>query len=145
MGIHPQGVDWDNDGKVDLIAGDCDGAVWFFRNKGTCNKTELDLGVRVKAGNSYIGYTHLFEDLFGTTRVQARKAKVRVCDWNKDDLHDLIIAHVRGQSLLYINTGKTGDPVFNKPEVIKPSEGPLPLLPSTCVVDWNLDGKLTCL
>jgi hypothetical protein len=141
MGIHPHGVDWNDDGKVDLIAGDCNGNVWFFRNTGTCHEPELDRGVKVKAGKSDIGYTNVLEDLFGSTRLRARKAKVSVTDWNKDGLHDLIITHVRGQSLLYLNTGKRGQPVFNAPEVIKPSQGPFPLLPSTCVVDWNLDGK----
>ena len=47
-------MDYNNDGKTDLIAGDSKGQVWIFLNVGTRDKPELAKGVRIKAGGKPI-------------------------------------------------------------------------------------------
>ena len=42
-------MDWNNDGKKDLISGDCHGNIWTFINIGSDKSPELARGVRVKA------------------------------------------------------------------------------------------------
>jgi hypothetical protein len=49
----PRAVDWDGDGKTDLLVG-AGGAVWFYRNAGTAQKPAFAAGVRLQAGGSDI-------------------------------------------------------------------------------------------
>jgi hypothetical protein len=43
-------VDWDDDGRVDLLAGDSDGFVWLFRNTTGALAPVFAPGVRLMAG-----------------------------------------------------------------------------------------------
>ena len=138
-------MDWNNDGKKDLISGDTKGQVWVFLNKGTDEAPELAAGVRVEAYGGPIvaaqyakgGSASNAQDLMG------KYSKLHYGDWNADGLKDLLIGQTgksEGNVLFYKNIGTDDAPKFAKP---KPLELPGQKMsrPSPYVVDWDRDGK----
>jgi hypothetical protein len=145
-------VDHDDDGKIDLVAGDESGAVWFFRNVGTSSKPKLAAGIKVESNgvpisapqNKYTvenGVYKVTETIAGSSPLAASYSKIELTDWNEDGLTDMLVGHSKGHFLLYYNTGKKGKPTFGPPSVIEPKDGSFPSRPSPHVVDWNNDGK----
>ncbi len=144
-------MDWGNDGKLDLIAGDASGHVWFFKNIGTAKAPKLAAGVPLKAGGKPIvgvapkyekgsdGTYHLVPN---TNHVMGIYSKIHVADWNGDGLKDLLV----GQDgpgghdlLLYLNRGTPSAPDLGLPTALELPEPRLPR-PSPYVVDWDGDG-----
>jgi hypothetical protein len=131
VGAYPQGVDWDNDGKLDLIAGDSSGHVWFFRNIGTAKDPKLAAGVLLKAGGKPIvgvapnyakGSDGNYSLVPNTNALMGIYSKIHVGDWNGDGLKDLLVGQdgPAGQSLvLYLNRGTLSEPVLSAPTVLE--------------------------
>jgi hypothetical protein len=149
-------VDWNDDGRKDIVAGDTQGAVWFFHNSGTDAGPQLDKGVQIEAKGEPIrgarriyervdGKTQLKETIAGSSELADKYSKLHVADWNADGLRDILVGHSKGEFLLYLNTGKKGVPSFGDPATIRPSTGTFPSRPSPYLVDWNGDDKLDLL
>lgn len=79
----PHVVDWDSDGKRDLLVGSGAGTVWWFRNAGTDGKLELAEGVPLIGGGSM--------EAVGTSRRSGGRSKPVAVDWNSDGLLDLVV------------------------------------------------------
>jgi hypothetical protein len=117
-------VDWNADGKKDLVVGCGPGNVYVFLNVGTDDKPEFD-GTFTKI------------DVKGAATVPS------VGDLNGDKKKDLVVGLKDGKLLVFINTGLDAEPKFGEPKVLwetpKRPTYPLPAVP--CVVDWDGDGK----
>ncbi|MDO8587428.1 MAG: FG-GAP-like repeat-containing protein [Armatimonadota bacterium] len=128
-------ADWNEDGKLDLIASDTDGFVWFFRN--TTNSLfpvfapgeklmADDKAVRVYAEDNWGGY-----------------ARADVADWNNDGRKDLLVADGRGWLTLYLNVGSASGPLLGAGTRVfannKPIDGSGRCTVLVC--DWDNDGK----
>lgn len=143
-------MDWDNDGKKDLIAGDTRGNVTLFLNVGTKEKPELAEGKPVEAdGKPITRDNHPLADTY---------TKLHMADWDGDGLRDLLVGHSY-TIIMYKNVGTQSAPRFRAPTLIEapePSDPPtprrdwdgdgkpdanFPLRPSPYVVDWDGDGK----
>jgi hypothetical protein len=108
--LTPCVVDWDNDGKPDIICGDRTGYINLFLNNSTdpANPTFAP-GVHVKIGGvEQIGHT--------TT--------VTVCDLSGNHLPNLLIGTDSGTLLYAANSGTPGHPLFDTSAV--PLKGVLP-------------------
>jgi hypothetical protein len=138
-------VDWNNDGKKDLISGDTKGQVWVFLNKATDEGPELAEGVRVQADGSPIVAARYAkgasasnaENLMGTY------SKLHYGDWDGDGLNDLLIGQTGPNEhdiLFYKNIGTENSPEFGKPTPLE-LPGPKMSRPSPYLVDWDRDGK----
>jgi len=125
-------VDWDNDGKKDLIAGDTQGNVWLFLNIGTKEQPELAEGKRVEAnGKPITARSHKLAGVY---------SKIHMADWDGDNLKDLLVGH-DNTIIFYKNVGTRSTPSFQAPTLIKISKGAFPSRPSPYVIDWDGDGK----
>lgn len=144
-------MDFDNDGKNDIVAGDSEGAVSFFKNIGTKSKPELAEAVMVEAGGKPIfatkriygmkdGKRQVTKVIAGSSELADSYSKLHLADWNGDGLRDLLMGHSRKEILLYLNFGTAAAPEFGQPGLIKPAEGSFPSRPSPLVIDWDKDG-----
>ena len=131
-------VDWNSDGKTDLIASDTDGWVWFFEN------TTDQLFPVFKPGEKILSDGKAIR-VYGEEDANraAGYARVDITDWNEDSRKDLLVADGRGWLLLYINIGTASNPVFGPGTRViannKMIDGTSRA--SVLVCDWDLDGK----
>ena len=124
-------MDWDNDGKNDLIAGDTNGSVWLFRNTETRRNPVLAKEKRVKAAGRAIPQGHQLADVY---------SKLHMADWDGDGLKDLLVGH-ENSVIIYKNEGTQSAPRFKAPARIRIPGRNFPNRPSPYVVDWDGDGK----
>ena len=128
--------DWNGDGRMDLIASDTDGRVWFFRNTTDNLRPVFAPGVRMTAAGrpirrfpdtNFLGY-----------------AKTEIADWDNDGLPDLFVLDSTGLVALYLNQGTRTEPKL-APGVDLQAGGKPIQLPSFAggiiVCDWNSDGR----
>lgn len=95
-------VDWNNDGRTDLLAGDCDGFVWYFRNLTNHLYPVFAAGRRLSAGGKTLS-------LAGSSG----HARHDVCDWNNDGRKDLVASDGAGKVWVYLNEGTDAAPVLS--------------------------------
>jgi len=122
---YPYLVDWNEDGKVDLLVGNGGGYLHLFLNQGDGNFAP---GVMVKAGG-------------GKDVDTGSRASPCVTDWNEDGKKDLVMGNGSGEIFVFLNEGTNQQPVFGK--LLKLNNGRLDVGSDSSpdVVDWNGDGK----
>jgi hypothetical protein len=130
-------VDWDEDGRPDLLAGDSDGYVRFFRNLGPPKRPVFAPPANLQAGGAPIKV--LGEEPEGR---MAGYARVDVADWDGDGRHDLFVADGRGWLTLYRNAGARGRPSLAAGRRLGGPGGPIDGTSrgSVLVADWDGDG-----
>ncbi len=144
-------MDWNNDRKKDLIAGDTQGNVWVFINSAEKGMPELTDGKRVAADGKLITAKHkeykriggkpvLNKVLPASHELAKKYSKIHMADWDEDGLKDLLVGHINN-IILYKNIGTLTVPRFQAPTRIPIPENTLPVKPSPYVVDWDGDGK----
>jgi VCBS repeat protein len=131
-------VDWDNDGRMDLIVGDSDGYVWYFRNQTDALAPLFAPGVRLAAEGAPIkvyGESVAWSD--------AGYARPYVVDWNGDGRKDLLIADARGWLTLYLNRGSDANPILAAGRRVRANGKPINGTgrASVTVCDWDGDGR----
>ena len=134
-------MDWNNDGKKDLISGDTRGQVWVFLNTGTDQAPELAAGVRVQAGGVPIIASRYAKG--ASNKAMGKYSKLHYCDWDGDGLEDLLIGQdglTGSEVVFYKNTGTESEPKFSGPKLLK-IPGPKIRRPSPYVIDWDADGR----
>ena len=118
-------MDFNNNGLLDLIVGDRNGFVNYFRRQidGTLT-TEPDIkagGVTIDVGNNSAPF---------------------VVDWNEDGLLDLVVGHETGNVRLYLNSGTPTVHNFTTFSLIETSGTPVKYSRTVPhVTDLNLDGR----
>ncbi|MHC4403790.1 MAG: FG-GAP repeat domain-containing protein [Planctomycetota bacterium] len=130
-------VDWNNDGRPDLLAGDCDGFVWHFQNRGNHLRPLFAPGRRLSAGGILLSVAD-----------RQGHARPDVCDWNNDGRKDLIVADGAGTVTVYLNQGSDADPKLAPGREVEAYDADGVLKPiargtrsHVIVCDWNRDGK----
>lgn len=127
----PVVVDWDLDGRRDLLVGSKDGFVHLFRNTGTDAAWEFAAGETLQADGA---------DLV----VPSLRASPHVLDFDGDGRRDLLLGNTEGQILFYPNVGTDAEPSFAGYTFIESDGVPIDL-PGTprsrpFLCDWNEDG-----
>jgi len=133
----PYVCDWDEDGLPDLLCGDINGYVWFFRNTNTVQAPLFAPGVKLQAGGTTLC---LAGSLGGVGR-----SVVRVFDWDGDGLKDLVCSSDGGVYWCR-NTNSNSNPILQAPVPIcaPTTNGLVPIVTGQRMrldlVDWNNDG-----
>ena len=134
MGLFPRVVQWDADGKKDLLTGRADGTVMLYRNIGTDDSPTFDGGALLQVGPAG-----------SKTAINVSgRATPTVIDWNNDGLKDLVIGALDGTIRLFINEGTDTEPDFLT-ETFVQEDGSNLLVPSarSSPVILDLDGDGT--
>ncbi len=128
MGSYPSVVDWNNDGKHDLLVGDSNGNVQVYLNAGTNTDPRLAEGVFIQANGTNIS-------------VGNRAAPVSD-DWNGDGNKDLVIGNLEGNIVIYLNKGTDELPVFDASYLLRVNGDIFNAgsRSSPRIIDWNGDG-----
>jgi len=130
-------VDWDGDGRVDLVVGDTDGFVWLFRNTTDALFPVFAPGERLRAGGEPI-------KVYGE-EPEARLAgyaRIDVADWNGDGRKDLVVADGRAWVWVFLNEGTDARPVLGRGRRLLADGRPIDGTSrgSVLVRDFNGDG-----
>jgi hypothetical protein len=122
-------VDWNEDGLLDLIVGDYDGLISYFRNVGSLGSPLLTFDSYLSVGGSPI-------NVVGNSCPW-------VDDWDEDGNKDLLVGCADGRVYLFGNEGTNADPVFNQSDFVRLAGGE-PLDPAgrsaPLVIDLDDDG-----
>jgi hypothetical protein len=125
-------ADWNNDGKLDLLAGDTDGSIWFFRNEGERLFPVFKKGERLRANGKSL-----------SVAASGGHARFDVCDWNNDGRKDLVVADASGAVALFLNRGDRTKADLGPGQRPSAEGKPIQLggRASALVCDWNNDGR----
>lgn len=129
-------IDWDNDGRRDIVIGAKDGLLRLFINEGT------------DASWAFISEQRVQEDGFDLL-VPTVRSSPHVTDIDGDEKKDLIVGNTEGQVLFYRNLGSDGSPAFSGFTYVEAGSVPIDLAGSArarpFVCDWTGDGLLDLL
>ena len=115
LGVFPRLVQWDADGKKDLLIGRHDGTVEIYLNQNTNADPLFGGAAKVQVGGSNID-------------VGDRATSLPI-DWDNDNDIDLVVGALDGRVRLYINGSLPGaSPTFAAEQLI--NDGATPLLES---------------
>ncbi|HUW20968.1 MAG TPA: VCBS repeat-containing protein [Sedimentisphaerales bacterium] len=140
MGLFPRVVDWDSDGRKDLIAGTLEGSVRLYLNIGTDGEPTFDGGTPLQFG-----------EVGSKANINvAGRATPTVVDWNNDGKKDLAVGALDGKIYLFINEGTDTMPDFLAATSVKQEGGAELVVPpldpvfgrsSPVILDLDGDGK----
>jgi hypothetical protein len=155
----PVAVDFNADGKLDLISGNSAGYVQYFENTGETGAPAFtDRGYLKAAGKVIRRMAGPNGSVQGPAEAKWGYSNPSVADWDLDGRLDLIVNDIWGAVVWYRNTGSATAPEFaamQPVEVEWPSEPPKPdwvwwkpqgkqlvtqWRTTPEIVDWNRDG-----
>ena len=129
---YPYVVDWDGDGKKDLLVGDHDGFIYYYHNEGTDACPRFGRAERVRAVDT------------GDPLVLQFNPKIGLGDLRGRGVRDLVLGNYGGQIAYFPNRRRDGRFAFALKDVqyLCCASGPIDVhnyaYPE--VVDWNDDG-----
>lgn len=129
LGAFPRVVQWDGDGRKDLLVGQADGRVKLFLNVATDDAPSFDGGRFIAVGTTDldVGY----------------RATPFVVDWNADGRKDLCVGAMDGKIRLYVNSGTDTAPIFDGETFVQASGSDIAIAAgrsSPCFADLDDDG-----
>lgn len=153
-GSHPalSVADWDGDGRTDLVVGNAEGRVLFFKNVGTNAAPKFLAGISVKSSISEVKnarakvHPGLLREIVAKAGHQALNgpaeasygyATPSVVDWNGDGFQDLVMTDALGRHTIYLSAGlgNSQPPILQPPIEIfcddKEVQGPWRVKPGT--------------
>lgn len=103
-------VDWDDDGATDIVVGNSEGQIVFFRNHGSTRNPDFRGGEPLAAAGSTIHIQQGYMALQGPDEARWGYASPVVVDWNGDGLPDILMSDARAQHTVYMNIGSKSKP-----------------------------------
>jgi FG-GAP-like repeat len=109
-------VDWDGDGATDIITGNSEGKILFFRNHGTTLAPDFRPGEPLTANGETIHVQQGYTALQGPDEARWGYLSPVVADWNGDGLPDILASDARAQHTVYLNHGTKNQPQLAAPQ-----------------------------
>lgn len=103
-------VDWDGDGVTDIIAGNSEGKILFFRNHGSTHSPDFRKGEPLAAGGETIHIQQGYTALQGPDEARWGYVSPVVVDWNADGLPDILTSDARARHTVFMNKGTKNVP-----------------------------------
>jgi len=98
-------VDWDGDGLADIVTGNFNGQIVWYRNEGVRGQPAFGKGAPFF--NIEVAYN----------------SHPRILDFNRDGKLDLLLGVNWGTVTLYLNTGTVAEPRLDKPQYLRWTDG----------------------
>ena len=114
----PNVVDWNGDGVLDIVAGNSEGKLLFFKNEGTDREPEFVLPEYVNAGGEPICLRPGYHIVQGPYEGAWGYLCPTVVDWNGDGLLDVVVSGSRQKYEVMINEGTPVEPQLAAPKTI---------------------------
>ncbi len=131
VGSHaaPLMVDYNADGKNDLLVGNGDGYLLCYLNEGRSTRPRFTSPVTI-------------QDVSGNVLAVESYCTPCVIDWNDNNKKDILLGSGNGKLVLYRNEGSDADPVFSSPMTIEAGGVPVEIgrHATPLVADWDGDG-----
>ncbi len=126
----PTMLDWNNDGRKDLIAGAIDGKVRVYIDESASGEPDFYEMVYAQANGVDLD-------------VPSNRSSPEVADLDFDGRKDILLGNTNGEILLYTNVNTDADPVFGDYSHVEADGVPIDLTGSRSrpdIADWNNDG-----
>jgi DNA-binding beta-propeller fold protein YncE len=130
-------VDWNNDGRQDLLVGDSSGSVRLYLNHGTPEASLYGPPKLLQAGSQGVAPQDI--------RLPSRFVAPVVVGWDQDGRKDLLVGDEEGKLWLFRNRGTDAAPELNLAESIPLPRQDLAPRAAPFVTFWDEDGKLDLL
>ncbi|MEN6535261.1 MAG: VCBS repeat-containing protein, partial [Bryobacteraceae bacterium] len=102
----PTVVDWDGDGALDIVAGNSEGRILFFRNLGSNRLPAMAPSVALRAGGREIHMQPGYKgDIQGPGEARWGYISPNVFDWNGDGLPDILASDSTSRHYVFLNRG----------------------------------------
>lgn len=102
----PCSVDWDGDGKDDILCGNSSGEICYIKNLNGKNPPQWDAPVLLKAnGNDIRIMAGKNGSIQGPAEAKWGYTTLSVADWDNDGKKDIIVNSIFGDIIWYKNTG----------------------------------------
>ena len=111
----PNVCDWDGDGVDDIVAGNSEGRLLFFKNNGSNEKPDFFLPVEIESD----GVPMLLRPGYYVVQGPLEGAWGYLCptvfDWNGDGLLDVVVSGSRAKFEVFLNIGTRTQPILDTP------------------------------
>lgn len=105
-------VDWDGDGVTDIVTGNSEGKILFFRNYGSIAAPDFRAGEPLAANGEIIHIQQGYAALQGPDEARWGYISPVVVDWNGDGRPDILSSDARSLHYAYMNTGTKTAPLL---------------------------------
>jgi hypothetical protein len=115
----PNIVDWDGDAVLDLIVGNSEGRLLFFKNNGSNASPDFGLPEEMKSDGNPIRFRPGYYIMQGPLEAAWGYLSPTVFDWNKDGLPDIVFSGSRAKFEVLINRGTKTKPELAAPLTLR--------------------------
>lgn len=98
-------VDWDGDGATDLVVGNSEGKILFFKNHGSTVNPDFAPGEALRAGGDVIHAQQGYWGIQGPGEARWGYISPTVTDWNGDGAPDILASDATARHSVYLNLG----------------------------------------
>lgn len=114
----PNVVDWNGDGALDIVAGNSEGRLLFFKNRGTNQEPNFAMSEPICSDGEPICIRPGYHVVQGPLEAAWGYLCPTVVDWNGDGKLDVIVSGSKAKYELMLNVGTTTEPALDKPRPI---------------------------